>query len=174
MREASTDVAAMMQFLESWCPIYTPVWPSEIAHLVDLNLSKRARELGLQIDCECSDDPSVKRRRFNFWSVFNLCALAELGEETIIRMLDDDTLVFWLDLIESLIEEHGSGTLSIQVAMYVTDSRFFEAFRMEKSDWDLLAKVFVAASACMAACLHAHRIRTNSSFATGVTEHFRP
>ena len=164
MREAGADVAAMMQSFEKWCPVFTPVWPNEVANVFDINLIKKAEDLGLQIFVECVEDPSVKTRRLNFWSIFYLCALEQLGEDVIVRMINDDTLTFWSDIIETAIQAQTGGVMSVSVAEFVAHRRFYERYLLAASDWNTLSEVFVRASVCMAACLYTHRIRSDSGF----------
>ena len=151
MREAAADVAAMTKFIELWCPIYTPLWPHEVGHLVDLSQVERAKAIGLRIFSECLDDPSVKGSRINFWDMFHLCVLAKLGESTVMRMIEDDTLTSWLDQIEALLQEHSAGDLSMQIADYVTQDEFYDPALLEKEDWDCLSTMLKFACDLMAA-----------------------
>jgi hypothetical protein len=158
MREAAADVATISKSVELWSPIYTPIWLHEVEHLVEVRHVKKAAALGLSVFCECLDDPSAKISKLNFWAIFNLCALADLGEATVIRMINDDTLALWLDQMDALLDHYGSGHLSLQTAMRLAQSVYFDPIIVDEEDCDILCEVFKKASTYMSNCLYERRL----------------
>lgn len=151
-----TDFTSVSQRAELWCPVITTLQPREVELLVDRRQINRAASLGVQIFCVPSNTPSFGTSHLNFWGLFRLLALKELGPFLFLRRHLDDTFNLWQDLIEAVLEHHFSGKLSVEIASLAVDQRFHDRTLIDLDEWDLLSRIFVTASEQMAGILCQH------------------